>query len=140
MIAHNGSGFDSYVVLNIFSQWRSVVKLIKNGSGIVSLEIFNGYVDPVKKILHYVHFRCGRVPFNKSLKKIGESYKIQERLLEKELKHDEINEDTWEEREKEWLLYVKNDVISTAFCCDRYTMGMEDITGFGIKNSLILPS
>ena len=41
LIAHKGSGFDSYVVLNNLPQWRTV-KLIKNGSGIVSLKIFNG--------------------------------------------------------------------------------------------------
>ena len=45
LIAHNGSDFDSYVVLNNLPQWRSVVKAIKNGAGIVSLKIFNGYVD-----------------------------------------------------------------------------------------------
>ena len=38
MIAHNGSGFDSYVVLNNLPQWRSVVKLIENGAGIASLK------------------------------------------------------------------------------------------------------
>ena len=69
MIAHNGSGFDSYVVLNNLPQWRSVVKLIKNGRGIVSLKIFNGYVDQYKKIPQYVLFRCGRVHINQSLKK-----------------------------------------------------------------------
>ena len=69
LIAHNGSGFDSYVVLNNLPQWRNVVELIKNGAGIISLKIFNGYVDPVKKIPQYVHFRCGRVCINKSLKK-----------------------------------------------------------------------
>ena len=46
--AHNGSGFDSYVVLNILPQWRTVVSLIKNGSGIISLKIFDGYVDEKK--------------------------------------------------------------------------------------------
>ena len=61
LIAHNGSGFDSYIVLKNIPQWLSVVKLIKNGAGIISLKIFNGYVDPVKKIPQYVHFRCGRV-------------------------------------------------------------------------------
>ena len=81
MIAHNGSGFDSSVVLNHLPQWRIVVKLIKNGAGIISLKIFNGYIDPVKKIPQYVHFRCGRVHINKSLRKIGESYKLQESLL-----------------------------------------------------------
>ena len=40
LIPHNGSGFDSYVVLNILPQWRSVVKLIKIGAGIVSLRFF----------------------------------------------------------------------------------------------------
>ena len=140
LIAHNGSGFDSYVALNNLPQWRSVVKLIKNGAGIISLKIFNGYVDPVKKIPQYVHFRCGRVHINKSLRKIGESYKLQESLLKKELEDDEIYEDTWEAKENEWLPYVKNDVLSTAFCYARYTMGMEELTEFGIKNSLTLPS
>ena len=52
LMAHNGSGFDSYVVLNNLPQWRSAVFLIKNGAGIVSLKIFNGYVDQNKKILN----------------------------------------------------------------------------------------
>ena len=47
LLADKGSGFDSYVVLNNLPPWRTVVSLIKNGSGIVSLKIFNGYVDPV---------------------------------------------------------------------------------------------
>ena len=140
LIAHNGSGFDSYVVLNNLPQWRSVVKIIKNGAGIVSLKIFNGYIDPVKKIPQYVHFRCGRVHINQKLRKIGESYKLQESLLKKELEHDEIYEDTYEAKENEWLPYVKNDVLSTAFCYARYTMGMEELTEFGMKNSLTLPS
>ena len=140
LIAHNGSGFDSYVVLNNLPRWRSIVKLIKNGAGIISLKIFNGYVDEKKKIPQYVHFKCGRVHINKSLRKIGESYKLQESLLKKELEHDEIYEDTWEAREHEWLPYVKNDVLSTAFCYVRYTMGMEELTEFGMKNSLTLPS
>ena len=140
LIAHNGSGFDSYVDLNNLLQWRSVVKLVKNGAGIVSLKIFNGYVDQNKKIPQYVHFRCGRVHINKSLRKTAESYKLQESFLKKELEHDENCEDTWEAKENEWLAYVKNDVLSTAFCYARYTMGMEELTGFVSKNSLTLPS
>ena len=50
LIAHNGSGFDSYVVLNILPQWRSVGELIKNGAGIISLKIINGYINQNKKI------------------------------------------------------------------------------------------
>ena len=127
-------------MLNNLPQWRSVVKLVKNGAGIISLKIFNGYVDEKKKIPQYVHFRCGRVHINTSLKKIGEGYKLQESLLKKELEHDEIYDDIWEEREDEWLPYVKNDGLSTAFCYARYTMGMEELTNFGMENSLTLPS
>ena len=58
LLAHKGSGFDSYVVLNELLQWRSIVNLIKNGTGIVSLKIFNGYLDRTKKIPQLVHFRC----------------------------------------------------------------------------------
>ena len=140
LIAQNGSGFDSFVVLNNLPKWRSVVKLIKKGAGIVSLQIFNGYIDPVKKIPQYVHFRCGRVHINQKLRKIGESYILQESLLKKELEHDEIYEDTYEAKENECLPYVKNDLLSTAFCYARYTMGMEELTEFGMKNSLTLPS
>ena len=48
LFAHNGSGFDSYVVLKNLPQWRNVVKPVKNGTGIISLKIFNGYVDEKK--------------------------------------------------------------------------------------------
>ena len=75
-----------------------------------------------------------------SLKNIGKSYKLQECLLKKELEHDENFEDNWEEKENEWLPYLKNDVLSTAFSYARYSKGMEELTGFGMKNSLTLPA
>ena len=140
LIADNRSGFDSYVVLNNLPQWRRIVKPVKNGRGTISVKIFNGNIDEKKKIPQYVHFRCGQVHINKNLEKIGESSNLQESLLKKELEHDEIYEDTWEAKENEWLPYVKNDVLSIAFCYARYTMGMEELTGFGMKNSLTLPS
>ena len=73
LIARNGSGFDPYVVLNRLSQWRSFVKLFKNGAGILSLELINGYVDENRKIPQYVLCRSGRVHIKSSLKKIGVS-------------------------------------------------------------------
>ena len=89
LIAHNGSGFDSYVVSSNLPQWRSFLKLIKNGAGVISLEMFNGYVDSVKKIPQNLHLRCGRVHIISSLKKIGVSFKLQLSLLKQELEHDE---------------------------------------------------
>ena len=73
LIAFNGSDFDSYVVLSNLPQWRIDDKLIKNGAGIISIKIFNGYVDENKKIPQYVHFRCGKVHIKVSLRKIGVS-------------------------------------------------------------------
>ena len=139
LIAHKGSGFDSYAVLNNLPQWRTF-KLIKNGSGIVSLKIFNGYVDQNKKIPQYVHLRCVLLHIKDSLKNIGKSYILQPCLLKQELEHDETFEDNWEEKEKEWLPYLKNDVLSTAFSFARYSKGMEELTEVGMKNSLTLPS
>ena len=75
-----------------------------------------------------------------SLKNIGKSYKLQPCLLKKQLEHDESFEDNWEEKENQWLPYLKNDVLSTAFSYARYSKGMEELTGFGMKNSLTLPS
>ena len=83
LVAHNGSGFEKYIVLNNLPQGRCAVNLIKNGAGIVSLKIFIGYVDQNKKIPRYVHFRCGRVHINRSLKKLGESSELQPSLLKK---------------------------------------------------------
>ena len=76
LIARNGSGSNSYVVSNNLPQWRSVVKLIKDGAGVILLKIFNGFKDQKKKTPQYVLFRCGRAQINKSLKKIEESNKI----------------------------------------------------------------
>ena len=139
-LALNGSGFDNYVVLKYLPQWRTVVTLIKNGSGFVSLKIYNGYVDENKKFPQYDHLKCGRVHIYISMKNIVVSYKLQRSLLKQELEADEIYEDNWEEKENEWLPYLENDVLSTAFSYARYAKGMEKLTGFGIKNSLALLS
>ena len=90
MIAHNVSGFDSDVVINNLPHWRSIVELVKNGAGIISLRIFNGYIDEKKRIPQYVQFNCGRVHIKKSLKKIGENNKLQPSLLKLELEHEEF--------------------------------------------------
>ena len=113
---------------------------IKIGAGILSLKLFNGYVDPVEKIPQDIHFRCGLLHIKDSLKNIGNGYKLEKSLLKQELEHVEIYEDNWEQKGNEWLLYLKNDALSTAFSYARYSKGMEAVTGFGMKNSLTLSS
>ena len=101
--------------------------------------MFNGYRNPVKKIPQYVHFRIGLLHNNDSLKKIGRSYKLQARLLKQELEHGEFFEVIREEKENEWLPYLKKVVLSTVFSHARYSEGLEELTGFGMKNSTTLP-
>ena len=107
IVGHNGSGFDSCVVSNNPPQWRTAINLIKNGSSVVSLKIFNRYVNKNKKNPQKVNLRSGRVRINISLKIRGISYKLQPSFLQKEMNHDVICEDTWEDKEHEWLPYLK---------------------------------
>ena len=44
MYARNGSGFDTWIILNILPCDKHIVDIIKNGKGIISLKIFNGYI------------------------------------------------------------------------------------------------
>ena len=48
MIAHNGSGFDSWIIHDNSSEWCRITIMIKTGKRIISIKIFNGLVN-VKK-------------------------------------------------------------------------------------------
>ena len=83
--------------------------------------------------------RCGLLHIKDSLKKLGKSYKLQKCLIKQELEHNgclKING----KKENEWLPYLKSDFLSTVSSYARYSKGMEQIPGFGMKNSLTLPS
>ena len=54
--------------------------------------------------------------------------------------HSELFDDTWENKECEWLPYPKNDVLSTAFSHASFSKSIEEITGSGMKKSITLPS
>ena len=139
--AHNGSGFDTWIILNNLPCDKHIVgDIIKNGKGIISLKIFNGYIyNGKKQIPQYLHFRCGMTHLNYSLKKLGKTFKLQKDLLKTEMKHDEVYSDTWKDRKPEWLDYVKNDVLCTAFCYAKYCKSMQEITKFSMKDCLSLP-
>ena len=55
------------------------------------------------------------------------------------MNHDEVDGDNYRDKINEWLPYVKNDVLSTAFSYARYIEAMEEITGFSVKDFLSLP-
>ena len=56
------------------------------------------------------------------------------------MEHNGIYEDTWEDKENEWIAYLKNDVLSTASSYARSSKVLENLTGFRMKNLTTLPS
>ena len=60
-------------------------------------------------------------------------------MLQTETNHDEVDGDNYKDKMSEWLPYVKNDVLCTAFSYARYNKAMEEITGFSMKDCLSLP-
>ena len=73
---------------------------------------------------------------NYSLKKSGKTFKLQKELLKTEMNHDEID---YNVKINEWLPYVENDVLCTAFSYARYIKAMEEFTGFSMTDCLSLP-
>ena len=137
--AHNGSGFDTWIVLNNLPCGKRIVNTITNGKGIIELKVFKGYIEmKIKQTPQYLHFRCGMTHSNYSFKKLGKTFKLQKELLRTEMNHDEVDGGNYKSKKNEWLPYVKNNVLSTAFSYARYIKFMEEITGFSIKDCLSL--
>ena len=77
--------------------------------------------------------------FELFLKKLGKVFKLQKELLKTEMNHDEVDGNSYKDKIDEWLPYVKNDVLCTAFSYARYIKAMQEITGFLMKDCLSLP-
>ena len=45
MHAHNGSGFDNWIVLNNLPCDKHIVDIIKNGKGINESKVFSGLIE-----------------------------------------------------------------------------------------------
>ena len=140
MHAHNGSGFDSWIVLNNLPCSKHFVDIIKNGKSKVELKLINGLIHKNnKQIPQYLHFRCGMAHISYSLKKVEKTFKLPKELIKTETDHDRIDENNWRDKKDEWLPYVKNDVLCTAYSYARYIKAMEEKTRFSMKDCLSLP-
>ena len=139
--AHNGSGFDTWIILNNLRCDKHIVgDIIKNGKGIIELKIFNGLIYKNNKQIHqYLHFRCGMTHLNYSLKKLGKTFELPKELLKTEIDHNDIDGNNYKDKKDIWLPYVKNDVLCTAYSYARYIGAMREITGFSMKDCLSLP-
>ena len=140
MHAHNGSGFDTWIILNNPPCDKHIVDNIKYGKGIIELKVFNGVIfKNNKQIPQCFHFRCGMTHIIYSLKKLGKTFKLPKELLKTEMHHDDIDGDNYKDKKDIWLPYVKNDVLCAAYSYARYIEAMKEITGFSMKDCLSLP-
>ena len=73
---------------------------------------------------------------NYSLKNLGRIFNLQEEILKTEMNHDEVDGKNWKDKKNDWIDYVKQDVICTAFSCAWYTKAMDEITVFSMKDCL----
>ena len=96
--AHNGSGFHTWIILNILPCDKHIVDIIKNGKGIISITVFNGYIySGEKQILQYLIFRRGMTHLNYSLKKLVRTFKLQEEILKTDMNSDEVDGNNYED-------------------------------------------
>ena len=137
MHAHSGSGFDTWIVLKNLPCEKHIVDVIKNGKGVIEFKVFNGLIHKNnKEVPENLHFRCGMTHLNYSSKKIGKTFKLPKELLKTELDHDGIDGNIWSDKKDEWLPYVKNDLLCTAYSYARHIKAMKEITGFSMKDCL----
>ena len=143
MIAHNGSGLDSWIILDNLPEWARITSMIKTGKGIINMKIYNGMCDVKsnsKGKPQYLIFNCSANHMKPSLRILGETYKLQAEVLKQEIDHTEIYEDTWQDQQPIWEPYLRMDILTLAIIYARYSMNMQSITGFGMKDCLSLPS
>ena len=136
--AYNGSGFDTWVVINILPCDKRIFDIVKNGKGIIELKVLNGYIGN-KRTPQNIHFRCGMTHLKYFLKKIGKTFELQKELLKTEMNHDEIDGNNYKDKKDEWFPHVEIDVLCTALCYSRYIKSMEELTGFSMKDCLSIP-
>ena len=137
--AQKGSRFDTWIKLNNLPCGKHIVDIIKNGKGIISMRIFNGYIQNNKKqLLQFLIFGCGKTHLNYSFENLGKTFKLKKELIKTEMNRDEIYAANWRDKKDEWVEYVKKDVLCTAFSYARNSKAMEVVSWFSVKDCLSL--
>ena len=137
LVAHNSSGFDSWVVLNSLVKDITDLKIIKTARGLISLSFRCGFkIVNSCEVPQYVKFTCTKSHIKGSLEKIGKKYNLQPELLKGEIDHCVINKNNFAELRHIWEPYLISDVLCLAFIYARHSMEMQKMTGFGIKDCL----
>ena len=137
LVAHNSSGFDSWVVLNSLVKEIRDLKIINTARGLISLSFRCGFkIVNTVEVPQYVKFTCSKSHIKGSLEKIGREYGLQPELVKGEIEHSVINKSNFTELRHVWEPYLKLDVLCLAFIYARHSMEMQKMSGFGIKDCL----
>ena len=137
LVAHNSSGFDSWVVLDSLVKEITDLKIIKTTRGLISLSFRCGVkIVNTCEVPQYVKFTCSKSHIKGSLEKIGKEYNLQPELLKGEMDHSIINKNNFAELRHIWEPYLISDVLCLAFIYARHSMEMQKMSGFGIKDCL----
>ena len=137
LVAHNSSGFDSWIVLNSLVKEITELKIIKTARGLISLSFRCGIkIVNTCEVPKYVKFTCSKSHIKGSLNKIGKEYGLQPELLKGEIEHSIINKNIFAELRHIWEPYLISDVLCLAFIYARHSMEMQKLSGFGIKDCL----
>ena len=137
LVAHNSSGFDSWVVLNSLVKEITNLKIIKSATGLISLSFrFSVKIVKTCEVPQYVKVTCTKSHIKGSLNKIGKEYGLQPELLKGEIEHSIINKNNFVELRFIWEPYLISDVLCLAYIYARHSMETQKMTGFGIKDCL----
>ena len=122
LVAHNSSGFDSWVVLNSLVKEITDLKIIKTTRGLISLSFRCGVkIINTCEVPQYVKFTCSKSHIKGSLEKIGREYNLQPELLKGEIDHSVINKNNFAELRHIWEPYLISDVLCLAFIYARHS-------------------
>ena len=137
LVAHNSSGFDSWVVLISLVKEITDLNIVKTARGLISLSFrCGGKRVNTCEVPQYVKFTCSKSHRKGSLNKIGKEYGLQPELLKGEIEHSVIKKNNFVELRHIWVRYLVSDVLCLAFIYARHSMEMQNMTGFGIKDCL----
>ena len=134
LVAHNSSGFDSWVVLNSLVKEITELKILKTARGLISLSFRCGVkIVNTVEVPKYVKFTCTKSHMKASFEKIGREYGLQPELLKGKIEHSVIIRSNFGVLRHIWEPYPKLDVFCLAFLYARHSMEMQKTSGFGIK-------
>ena len=137
LVAHNSSGFDSWVVLNSLVKEITELKIIKTARGLISLSFRCGFkIVNTVEVPQNVKFTCSKSHIKGSLEKIGREYGLQPELLKGEIEHSIIIKNNFSDLKHIWEPYLITDGLCLAFIYARHSMEMQKMSGFGIKDCL----